>query len=197
MTSGRVDGRSLRFQHRRGELIDAIMDYVLEHGIADLSFRPLADAVGVSHVTLRHHFGTKEELVAEIFETIRAREPVTSDVDGDAEALLRSLWNRWTQPEGARHFRLLFEAYGQALMHPDRYGRFLDSVVSDWISLITTLAVRAGCPTDHAETFATALLAQLRGLQLDLLATGEHARVEAALDLVIAGARAQFDSWDH
>ncbi|WP_372442035.1 TetR/AcrR family transcriptional regulator [Nocardioides limicola] len=45
-----------------------------------MSYRTLAAAVGVSHVTLRHHFGAKEELLAEVFDLIRAREPIPDDL---------------------------------------------------------------------------------------------------------------------
>jgi AcrR family transcriptional regulator len=41
MSSERVDGRTLRFQHRRPELLAAATEYVLDHGIAGLSLRRL------------------------------------------------------------------------------------------------------------------------------------------------------------
>lgn len=197
MTEQRVDGRTLRYQHRREELLAAVMAYVLEHGVTDLSFRPLAQAVGVSHVTLRHHFGSKEELVGEIFGAIRHREsPPPGPVDGgDAEAVIRAMWSRWITPSGERTFRLLFQALGQALMHPDRYPRLLSSVVTDWIDIIARLAVESGCPSEDAPRFATLLLAQLRGLQLDLLVTGDHDRVNAALDTALTDLRHRIDSW--
>ncbi|MFC4909587.1 TetR/AcrR family transcriptional regulator [Actinomadura gamaensis] len=197
MAEQRVDGRTVRYQHRRGELLAAVMAYVLEHGVTDLSFRPLAQAVGVSHVTLRHHFGSKEELVGEIFGAIRRQEaPPPGPVDGDgAEAFIRELWSRWLTPSGERTFRLLFQAVGQALMHPDRYPRLLSSVVTDWIDIIARLAVESGCPPEDAPRFATLLLAQVRGLQLDLLITGDHDRVDAALDTALDALRDRIDSW--
>ena len=122
----RVDGRTLRFQHRRPEILEAVMEHVLEHGLGDLSLRSLAAAVGVSHVTLRHHFGSKEELVAELFDEIRARQEIPADVAAeDGAALLRRLWRDWTGEPGLRQFRLLFEAYGQALI--DRKSTRLNS----------------------------------------------------------------------
>ncbi|WP_222842029.1 hypothetical protein [Cystobacter ferrugineus] len=51
-----IDGRRLRYQHRRPELLNDIADYVLEHGVGGLAMRPLAVALGVSHGTLLHHF---------------------------------------------------------------------------------------------------------------------------------------------
>ncbi len=171
------------------------MEYVLDHGLADLSFRPLAEAVGVSHITLRHHFGSKDELLAEIFDVIRERVPIADRPTEDPEALLRTLWRRWCEPSGERHFRLLFEAYGQALMHPERYSHFLDGVVRGWLEIIRRLALEQGCPPRDAERFATVLLAQFRGLQLDLLATGDRARVDEALDHVLGSVAVERATW--
>ncbi|RZI53447.1 MAG: TetR/AcrR family transcriptional regulator, partial [Pseudonocardia sp.] len=37
MNAERVDGRTLRYQHRRPELLAAATEYVLDHGIGDVS----------------------------------------------------------------------------------------------------------------------------------------------------------------
>ena len=197
MTEQQVDGRSLRFQHRRPEVLDAVMEHVLEHGITELSFRSLGKAVGLSHVTLRHHFGTKDDLVAEIFDVIRARAPIPQELAPaeDGSALIRDLWAGWADERGQRYFRLFFEAYGQALMHPDRYQHFLNGVVTNWLGVVTHLAISAGCPADEAPRFATVLLAQIRGLQLDLLATGDTARVQDALDSILASVETAQAGW--
>ncbi|WP_414171570.1 TetR/AcrR family transcriptional regulator [Clavibacter tessellarius] len=67
-----VDGRRLRYAHRRGELLRAATEHVLEHGLDDLTLRGLADGVGVSHATLVHHFATRDGLIAEIVERVLA-----------------------------------------------------------------------------------------------------------------------------
>lgn len=193
----RVDGRRLRYQHRRGEILDAVIEHVLDHGIGAMSFRTLAAAVGVSHVTLRHHFGTKDELLVEVFDEIGKRQPIPDQLGADdIEALVRKLWSLWTQPEGARQFRLLFEAYGQALRNPEDHRALLNNFVTRWIDVIGRLVVQAGCPRSDADDFATVLVAQLRGLQLDLLATDDHARVNSALDTVINNIHDQRTRWN-
>ncbi len=193
----RMDGRRLRYQHRRGEILDAVIAHVLDHGVGAMSFRTLAAAVGVSHVTLRHHFGTKDELLVEIFDEIGKRQPIPDQLGADdIEELVRNLWNLWTQPEGARQFRLLFEAYGQALRNPGEHRALLDNIVTRWIDVIRRVALQAGCPRSDADDFATVLLAQLRGLQLDLLATDDQARVNSALDSVIDGIRVARTGWN-
>nr|WP_246540754.1 TetR/AcrR family transcriptional regulator [Mycobacterium spongiae] len=192
----RVDGRRLRYQNRRGEILTAVMAHVLEHGINQLSFRKLAAAVGVSHVTLRHHFGTKDDLLVEILGSIGSRTPIPENLgDADIEAVIQGLWQRWMQPATDQRSRLLFEAYGLAVRNPDEYRAFLDRVTTGWINMLRHHALRAGCPSDEVDDFATLLLAQVRGLQFDLLATDDRARLGSAIDSVIDGIRQQRARW--
>ena len=56
------------------KLLDAAVDYVTEHGIADLSLRGLAAAISTSHRMLIFHFGSKEQLWAGIARTVAQRQ---------------------------------------------------------------------------------------------------------------------------
>src|SRR5882757_11130542 len=68
-----LDGRNTRHEGRRRELMDDAVQYVLSHGLSDLSIRPMAEALGISHRTLLHHFGSKEELVERVLAEVRLR----------------------------------------------------------------------------------------------------------------------------
>src|SRR4051812_1588115 len=100
MGTERVDGRTLRFQHRRPELLAAVTEYVLAHGVSDLSLRPLAQALGVTHATLLRHFSSKEELIMSVVDKIRT--DLTDRLTGDEELraadsaaeLVKALWPR-------------------------------------------------------------------------------------------------------
>jgi AcrR family transcriptional regulator len=156
---------------RRAELLQRAVDYAVESGLADLTLRPLADALGVMPNTLVHHFGSKEELLSAILNGVRdrLREMRAQMVADPGEDPLWGVW-RWTSdPERLPFFRSFFEAYGLALRQPERFGPFLDRVVADWM------------PADGS-TAATLELAVLRGLLLDLLTTGERDRVQDALE---------------
>jgi AcrR family transcriptional regulator len=167
-------------QARRAELLEGAIDYAVEHGLADLTLRPLAEALGVLPNTLAHHFGSKEELLSEILNGVRdrlreTRTEIAADPQGDP---IETVW-RWTADERReRFFRSFFEAYGLALRRPERFEPFLARVVSDWVGPGNSVA-------------ATLELAVLRGLLLDLLTTGERDRVEGALQLYIRRARAR------
>lgn len=195
MTGGtdRVDGRKLRYQGRRDELLRAVTAYVLAQGVGNLAIRPMAESVGVSHATLLNHFGTKENLVTEVVDLLRQQSmPVEPDaaipahIADDAAGAIASWWKQWTRPEYLPALRLTFEVYGQALLHPERYERFLEDVVGGWLEFFTRVAQAAGCPADELEQTGTVLLATMRGLQLDLVATGDTERTEGALALLTA-----------
>ena len=57
----------------RENLLPLLAAYVLEHGLAGLSLRPLAAAAGTSDRMLLYHFGSKQQLVAQLLEHIAAR----------------------------------------------------------------------------------------------------------------------------
>lgn len=73
MQDKRPDGRRVRHQHRRPELLEAVTEYILENGLTDLALRPLAVEIGVTHSTLLRHFSTKDDL---IFAVIERFEPI-------------------------------------------------------------------------------------------------------------------------
>jgi AcrR family transcriptional regulator len=71
---------------RRAELFDACYAYLLEHGLAGLSLRPLAKATGTSPRVLLYLFGSKEQLVRELLARARREQVdlVARALDGAA-----------------------------------------------------------------------------------------------------------------
>lgn len=95
---------------RRARTLAAATDYVLEHGLDELSLRPLAAALDTSPRMLLYDFGSKEELVAELVASVRDRLTalVTGAVGSGAtnrEAVER-MWGWLTDPEHAGYVRL-------------------------------------------------------------------------------------------
>jgi len=160
---------------RRQELLDGSVDYVLAHGISDLSLRPMAAALGTQAPVLLHHFGSKEQLIVEILASVRGR---LRSLGRSAEAEshrsgLGAVWMWVSHPDQGPLMRLFFEAYGLALRHPDRYSDFIEHAVHDWLD--EPLAA-------IDDVSATLAIATVTGLVLDLLTTGERVRVEAAME---------------
>jgi AcrR family transcriptional regulator len=181
-------GRPVDYQ-RRAELLDAVVDYTVEHGFSDLSWRPVAAALGVSATTLVHHFGAKEQMLEAILGRLRERIfAATSDTLGrqaDVAAAARSVWTRSSDVQREAEFRLFFAVYGRALQAPGSFSGFLDQVVDRWLAALVEAQGPGADPAAAART-ATLVIATIRGLLLDLLATGDRARVQDAAEAFLA-----------
>jgi AcrR family transcriptional regulator len=166
---------------RRSELLELAYAYVLRHGLAGMSLRPLAEAVGSSPRVLLFLFGSKDDLVRALIGRSRSEElELLADVraagGGPAEAVTR-LWDWLAAPERSGLLRLWVEGYGRSLVEPDGpWAGFATEGVHDWLALLGEIL---GPP--DAATRATAVLAVLRGALLDLLATGDADRTTAAV----------------
>jgi AcrR family transcriptional regulator len=116
-------GRPVDFQ-RRAQLLDGAVDYAIEHGFAELSWRPVAAALGVSTTTLVHHFGTKEQMLEAIQGRLRERMfAATRELAGDRPDLAtaaRAVWTQSSAPRLGAEFRLFFAVYGRALQDRKR-----------------------------------------------------------------------------
>ena len=174
---------------RRAELLDAVVDYTVEHGFSDLSWRPVAAALGISTTTLVHHFGTKEQMLVAILARLRERIfEAAADTLGeqpDLATAARAAWTRTSDPRQGAEFRLFFAVYGRALQEPHLFAAFLEHVVADWMGLLRDAQ---GPDVDPATATrrATLVIATIRGLLLDLLATGDRARVQDAAESFLA-----------
>ncbi|MBE1878183.1 TetR/AcrR family transcriptional regulator [Myceligenerans pegani] len=186
---------STRPSARRTELLEAAYAYALEHGLTDLSLRPVAAAVGSSPRVLMFLFGNKDGLVRALLARARADEVALVEPlrDRQAEAIgleaaVERVWAWLADPKHRPLLRLWAEAYARSLVEPDgAWAGFAEATVRDW------LGVLAGCQPENERDTAdgvarrTLALAVLRGALLDLLATGETERVGAAVRGVTGG----------
>jgi AcrR family transcriptional regulator len=174
---------------RRAELLDAAVEYAAEYGFSELSWRPVAAALGVSPTTLVHHFGTKEQMLEAILGRLRervfaaTRGPAGDQPDLATEA--RASWTRAFDPQHEAEFRLFFAVYGRALQAPQQFAVFLEHVVVYWMSALVEAQGSDTDPKTAART-ATLVIATIRGLLLDLLTTGDRDRVQDAAEGFLA-----------
>ncbi|SCL39566.1 transcriptional regulator, TetR family [Micromonospora rhizosphaerae] len=182
---------------RRDELLERAYQYALEHGLAQLSLRPLAAAIGSSPRVLLFLFGSKDELIRALLARARADELTAlrraRDAGGseDLVATIRTTW-RWLVDPAHRPMLILWlQAYARSLSEPDGpWAGFARQTVEDWLGLLAALP--GGGHGGDATRDALGL-ALLRGALLDLLATGDVERttavVERCVRLVEAGER--------
>ncbi len=175
----------------RQELLDAAIDYVAAHGLADLSLRRLASELGTSHRMLSHHFGSKDGLWLAIVQEVERRQlAVFADLSPDPTMSLHDLMRTWWQHISDASLwpneRLFFEVYARALHDRPPTNELLPGVIEPWIEPAAKLAEATGVPAETARSLARLGLAVTRGLLLDLLATQDRAAVDAAMEQWIA-----------
>ncbi len=78
--------------------------------------------------------------------------------------------------------RLFFELYVHALLRRPGTEGFLDDIVESWVAPIAAAAVATGVDRRTARADARLSLAVVRGLILDLLATGDRKGVTEAFE---------------
>jgi AcrR family transcriptional regulator len=169
---------------RRDQILDRCLDYLLEHGIAGLSLRPLAARAGTSARLLVYHFGSKEQLLIAAMGELRARiqrsfEATTKKAARRHDSPLQQFWAWVTVPTHLQYVKLLFEVQVLALHKPDVYRSYLDDTSSSWVASIES----ALPPAARNPARATLYAAVVDGLILELLSTGDKRRTTAALKL--------------
>ncbi|MFI7429595.1 TetR/AcrR family transcriptional regulator [Micromonospora sp. NPDC049836] len=181
---------------RRAELLERAYRYVLTHGLAELSLRPLAAAIGSSPRVLLFLFGSKDQLIRDLLGRARvdelaalrrAREAGGAD---DFAAAVRATWGWLVDPAHRPMLVLWVQAYARSLSEPGGpWAGFARQTVEDWLGLLAEI----GGGADGGGADPALGLALLRGALLDLLATGDAERatavVERYLGLLAAAAR--------
>ena len=169
----------------RERLLDACTDHALAHGLPE-RLEPLTRAPGASARVLIYHFGTRDALLRAVLERARRRQ---HDLYADLMAarpgepytvtLLR-LWRAMTGPDGQPYLRIfgpLRESAEQQL-----WPGFRRVATTDWLAPLEDGLRSLGRPE-----LATLVLAVVRGLIMDLDATGDVERTDRAFrDFVAA-----------
>jgi AcrR family transcriptional regulator len=173
----------------RRKLLEGAVQYVMRHGIGGLSLPPLAEEIGTTPRMLIHHFGSKETLVAEVLlvmeESFAAQAAADVDEHRSARATITDLWNQIAAPDREHALRAMFEVWGQALVHPERYKGFLESMTEPWIQLLQRQLEQSGRKPAEAAVLATLAVGAFQGLQLGRLTIGDDRRSKAALRLLV------------
>ncbi|MEU8588964.1 TetR/AcrR family transcriptional regulator [Streptomyces sp. NPDC048664] len=180
---------------KRLELLDRVREYVVRHGLAGLSLRPMARALGTSDRMLLYYFGTKERLVSEAL-ALDERRPMLrfasllEDVGPvrDAATLRRFLEEVWRQlgaPDRRAMLPLYFELMAVSLMDPDRYGPLFRSLLSEWTGLLTPLFRGLGMSEEAAREEAALVVGSAFGLVFAPLADGDWDRADRAFRVLL------------
>jgi AcrR family transcriptional regulator len=172
-------------RERKAELLEHLTAYFLEHGLPNISLRPMAVQVGTSARLLVFHFRSKDQLVAEVFEHIHAvlhkslADSLSESKRQARVAPIRAYWDWATNRKNLPFWRLLYELQMLATRNPVKYGKLLKRNSAQWRDLIDSSL------GDSQASWSSLFAAVFDGLFLELLATGDHKRTTAALDTFV------------
>ncbi|WP_424952531.1 TetR/AcrR family transcriptional regulator [Deinococcus sp.] len=161
----------------RADLLIRVTAYVLEHGLSDLSLRPLAGVLGVSPRLLLYHFGSKEQLVVDVLATVASQQQAALsrlDLSVDPVQRFEQLWVQLTSAAFTPFLRSLFEVELRAMAGEQRYRQFADHSVRAWNGVVVAHLRNAPSPTAHL------VLSALTGLLIDRFSTGDERRTDEA-----------------
>src|ERR1700761_9005218 len=100
---------------RQSELLELAYGYALAHGLADLSLRPLATAIGSSPRVLLFLFGSKDNLIRALLSRSRSDEMTmlaelrSTHPDADLATVAAYVWRWLATPEHRDLLRLWVE----------------------------------------------------------------------------------------
>ncbi len=160
-------------------LLDACVEHALAHGLPD-RLGTLVAATGTSARMLIYHFGTRDALLQQML--LRARRQqlhlfgdlLRARVDEPYTATLARAWTSITGPDGQPYLQMFGQWRESAAQQP--WPDFRRAATTDWLRPLEDGLHSLGRPE-----LATLVLAVLRGLLMDLDATGDTARTTRAL----------------
>lgn len=165
----------------RENLLPKLAAHVLEHGLAELSLRPLAKAAGTSDRMLLYHFGSKEKLVEALLEYLAGMfetaldSAFPSERAASREDCVRQVLEVTTAPEFAAFFRLWWDIVAGCAKGNEAYlaaaGAIMDRLLV-W--------VKEHLPADDPDPHkgARLVLTQIEGSQM--LGTVGRGQIAAA-----------------
>ena len=168
----------------RQRLLSLIADYCLANGVGDLTLRSLGQAIGTNNRMLLYYFSSKENLIAEGLAEATSRFPgivgTLDFLDDHAQPLEVRLDNAWKALSAEMvPMRLFFEVFGLAAHHPGRFDNYLRIIGQEWTDRVAKALRADGVPAADARLLGREIVALWRGLQFDLISSGERRAIDA------------------
>lgn len=144
------------------------VEHVLRHGVATLSLRPLAAALGTSDRMLLYYFGSRESLLEAVLGAVGAQLQAGLEAALPARpippaTLLSAIWTASSSPETEAHLRLYLEISGLAVRGREPFRTVAADVSRRWLEWT---AAHLDVPADERHRAAAGVLAVVDGLLL-------------------------------
>jgi len=184
--------------HRRTELLAEIVTYVQANGLANLSLRPLAGALGTSTYTLTYQFGNKSEILRSIVDALAEDEANASYARAglSTRELLDAYWIDVKDPERLAFHRTMIERATVASLEGLSQEKMVESVPRQ---ILVDSLQRDGASAEDADVQASLVWAAAQGLAMEYIATGDANRLDRAaseLARLAAGDQSAIDLQD-
>lgn len=173
---------------RENELLEAAYRYVLDHGITDLSLRPLAAEIGSSPRVLMFLFTNKDGLVRAILARARVDElALLARLRGEdgpvgLDMAVERTWAWLVAVEHRALLRVWAESYARSLVEPTGpWAGFAQRTVEDWMKVLADAQPETERTSTDGAAARVLALAVLRGTLLHLLATDDEATTTSAI----------------
>jgi AcrR family transcriptional regulator len=119
-----ADGTSRRaaVERRRSSILDAALVVIARSGFAGTTLRDVAAEAGVAHGLLRHHFGSREALLAAAFDRAAGGQIAgwVAPTDDPLVALVE-----YFEPLAVEHWLLWVDAWSEAPRNPELAGTLI------------------------------------------------------------------------
>jgi AcrR family transcriptional regulator len=175
---------------RKAVLLESLIAYLVKRGIADVSLRPMAAAVGTSARLLIFHFGSKERLLLEVLDEMQARlqrslAQLLAEPSPGRTAPLRQFWDWALKDANFAQLRVMYQLHILAAQDHKAYGRYLGRNSLNWLELLQTVLK----PSHRSSALASLMVAVFDGLFIEVVSTGHRRRASAAIDefILMAG----------
>jgi AcrR family transcriptional regulator len=183
-TAATVPRNGRIMENRKKQFTEAALAHLIDTGVANMSLRPMAAALGTTPRMLMFYFKSKEgllqELIVELHDRLQASfSAAMSRSAGEQQVpALKRAWQWATRSENLPLLRLACEIQVVAAQNPAVYGRYLKRASSDW----QEIAAQALSKSLNSTSLTTLCIAVFDGLLLEMIMTGDRARLTRALD---------------
>lgn len=175
---------------RREELLDAVTDHVVEHGLIGLTLRPVAAAIGTSDRMLVYYFGSRDGLVADVLSRSEDRSIERIDAMPGAAGVragVNALWAAYQHDPLQGCMNLYVQGAATGLIGREPYLTAIREANERWRLALERYLVRCGAQQDRVGRVVALIDSSLYGFQLDL-ATDDPAELARGVDDLAAAA---------
>jgi AcrR family transcriptional regulator len=180
---------------RRDELLDQVADHLIEHGLINLTLRPLAAAIGTSDRMLVYHFHGRDALVSAAVGRVsdRAVEAVRAlPAARTVRAGVRALWAAYQGDPMHGYLTVYCQAASTGLIGREPYLSDAREANERWAGALAEYLLRCGASPRRVRRVVRLVDSALYGFHLDLttdrpewLTAGVDDLAQAAHDIAV------------